>query len=206
MKKQYVCLYLLAAAALVTTAQASVTINITGGVFRTADAAHSALIDGRLIQLIASPGDLVFSAPSASSFVSGDDFVIGSAPLDSSVFNVDGSSAFTLTVNYEDFPLLASGTPLLLRWYDLPFGITEPGENASYGEFRSDSAVDGGDPWMMVDDGGLLTLSFVTTDLDPGGSQPSTAGIVSSAVPEPSVTVILAGAAALGLTSRRRKI
>jgi hypothetical protein len=56
-----------------------------------------------------------------------------------------------------------------------------------------DSSVDGGDPWLIVGDGGgLITLTFATEAA--GGSRANSAGYTLLAVPEPSSSVMLLGA------------
>ncbi|MEO7101152.1 MAG: PEP-CTERM sorting domain-containing protein [Luteolibacter sp.] len=200
MKKQFLILCLCAASTVV--APAAVTINLTGGIFASNDGVHSPLANGQLIQLIASRSDSDFSTPTAASFVSGDDVVIGSGMVDSSILSVNGSAQFSILVDFASFPGLGAGDPLLLRWFDINAAESAPGTGAAYGEFRTDSSVDGGDPWLMIGDGGgLITLTLASESA--GGSQPDSAGYTLLAVPEPSSSAILLGA--LGAVAFRRR-
>ena len=191
---------------IVSSGQASVTITLTGGILY--DSGGTPLSDGQLIQLIASPGDAVFSAPTETAFVGGDDLLLASFAVNSATTGTAGSILTNLAINYGDFPTLVAGAKLLLRWYDIPLAATQPGANASYGEFRTDSIVDTANfGWLMPADGPAISikLNFVTVSV--GGSQLESAGLASlAAIPEPATYGMLAGLLVIGTTFIRRRI
>jgi len=188
-------------------AQTVVQINFTGGIFT--DSGGTPLMDGRLLQLVASTSGASFSRPTPTSFVGGsaDDRVIATFAVDSITFGEPGTAAITLNVDASNFPGLSQNDPLLLRWFDLASGATSPGIGASYGEFRSDTSVDGGDPWFFPSPEGSIALVFATAAF--GGSQSNLAGradLTAVAIPEPSATIWLTGFAALGLAGLSRRL
>ena len=112
------------------------------------------LPNGALVQLVASPGNGVFEAPTAGSFTGGgDDVVLDEARVDNfgDFFN-DGSfsgvASFTLGAG------VGAGDRLLIRWWPtLVPGVGVPGEGTDYGEFRpvDDVTVTQGSdhPWVV---------------------------------------------------------
>ena len=181
----------------------TVLINLTGATLY--DAGGVPLVDGRLIQLVASTTDLTFSRPTPTSFVSGDDVVLASFGLDSSILGQPGSFQVALNIDTSLFPSLTAGDPLLLRWFDIDYapGQTAPGVTF-FGQFRTDSVVDSSDTgWFLPGAGGAIGLNFVT--VSNGGSQPEIAGRASAVVPEPATTVAFAALGALAFAAGRRR-
>jgi hypothetical protein len=183
-------------------APAQVTFNITTGILYSAT--DVPLADGRLVQLVASTTNSTFSAPTTSSFVSGDDVVLFSFAMDSSTTGTAGSMSAVLNLSsLGSVSGLSVGDSLMLRWFDLPSTASAPNYGTAYGEYRNGTAIDGSMAWTMLGDGATIDLNFFT--LAAGGSNPEAAGIASSAIPEPAETATFAalGALALGLYRRR---
>ena len=186
---------------------AAATITLSGGIM--ADSSGTPLVDGRLLQLIASPGDLDFSAPTETDFVSDDDIVLATFQVDSATTGNAGSILIDLIVDFDSNPTLSEGASLLLRWFDISAASSEPGVGASYGQFRTDSIVDQAtSAWFMPGDGSSISLSFVTQSV--GGSQVETAGeasaVAQAAIPEPaSAALWLALICGLRAAARRRR-
>jgi hypothetical protein len=150
------------------------------------------LPDTSLIQVLANTAGQTPGSPTVSSFVSGADVVLASFGLNSSTTGIAGSFQIYLTVDRSAFAGLNSGTPLLLRWYDIPYapGQTAPG-TAAYGQFTSNVIVDDSTSgWTLGLDGNNASLNFV--NVSNGGSQAATSGNTAFTIvpPFPSVTAI----------------
>ena len=144
----------------------------------------------------------------ASSFVSGDDVVIASFGLDSSIIGPAGTFQVAQLINTDLFTGLNAGDPLLLRWFNVDQNVATPGV-ARYGQFRTDSIVDASDSGWFFPAGSSVGLNFVTESFS--GSNPESAGeaIESTApIPEPATWAALLGACSLGVAAaqRRRRI
>jgi hypothetical protein len=177
MKRLFLILLLAACCA---TLHASVTIDLSAGQLLTS--AGAPLADGSLIQLLAST-DNSFTAPSATSFTggAGDDIVLASFALDSSTSGVSGDFEHIIQLTLSSG--LNAGDQLLLRWYPaLTTASSAPGSGTSYGQFRTDSVVDGSNiAWVTPGDGATDSLVFSTSSQ--GGSQPDSAGEATQTTP-----------------------
>lgn len=196
----------LGAAVLTCVSQASVNINLgVGELYGTSTS--TIFPDGGLVQLIVSTGDASFSIPTAGSFVSGDDIVLGNFDLQSGVSGAPGALSTALSINYSGS--LAAGESLLVRWFPtLTLGSVGAGPAAGtiFGQYRTDSAIDGSSTgWFLPADGQTVALNFLT--LAVGGSSPESLGLSSSmvtAVPEPATYAAILGLVTLGLVGYRR--
>lgn len=190
-----------ALAAPVATFGQTVVVNLSGATLY--DSTDTPLADGKLVQLVASTTDATFSAPTAGSFVSGDDVVIASFALDSSIVGVPGSFQEAVTIDTTNFTNLTAGDSLMLRWFDIDYvsGQTSPG-NAHFGQFRTDSIVDGSDSGWFLPGTGSVSLNFVTSGNS--GSQLESAGAAATAVPEPATYSLFLGLLAFAVISTRR--
>ncbi len=196
-------LFLVAAGFLLTgPANASVTLSSTFGILYGDSSATDPLADGSLIQLIASTSGSSFSSPTAASFVSGDDQIVSSFSFDSSTTGFPG--AMLDTIIFDLTGGLATGNPLLLRWFPtLTTSSIAPGAGTLYGEFRTDEFIDDSIAWFIPADSSTSNLNLLTGAV--GGSLPESAGAASfvTAVPEPSTTAaIFAGFALLAMVWR----
>jgi PEP-CTERM motif len=192
-------------------AKASVTLTLDGGTLGTSNGTPMA--DGGLLLLVASTTDSSFSSfldqsasTSVGSFLSGDDLIIGRFSVSSVSAGFSGGystvlSGLNLTGN------LSSDDALQLYWFPtLTTSSTTLGFGTSYGQYRTDSALDGSSSgWFMPSDSMTVALNFFTQSA--GGSEADLLGNASlSTVPEPATTVaLLGGVAALFVVVRRRR-
>jgi hypothetical protein len=202
-----------------TSAQASVTITLEGGVLRTSTGTVAG--DGGLILLVASTNPDPVNAPSAGfsstldgnlstsvgTFLTADDQIIASFSISSVAANgVQGGYAYTLS-NFNYSGGLTSGDQLQLYWFPtLTTSSTTFGVGTSYGAYRTDSQLNGSDAgWFLPSDGTTMALNFFTTS--GSGSVADSFGNASlTTVPEPATTVaLLGGAAGLFVMYRRRQ-
>lgn len=203
MKKTLILLSL--GLALAVSAQASIVLNLTGGVLYGANTS-SPLPVGTLVQLVVSRNANGFDAPTAGSFTgnSADDQVLFS-------FVIDNSQGFP--GSYGTQPLvfnlgngIDSSDQLLLRWFPgLTLASTAPAAGQIYGQFRTDLVQDLSDiAWVVPSDGSNVFLNFYTQSQ--GGANPESAGVASNmvAIPEPSVyALLIMGLAGVVCLSRR---
>jgi hypothetical protein len=162
-----------------TEARAYVTIDITAAMLT--DSSGNPMPVPRLVILVASTNDSHFSAPTATSFVSGDDIIVKKWDLsaeDTAGVLFDTTGPLSLTGNW------GVGDPLAIYWFPtLTIDATEPGTAAPYGFYRDStpngapgSGLDGSNPWFTPAEGSIA-LKFLTTDVD--GSNPPSAGRAS---------------------------
>jgi hypothetical protein len=182
---------------------ATVTISIDANLLKAANGTPMPTIG--LVILVASTGDSTFTGPTASSFVSGDDIIVGKWDL--SAFNTPG----VLSDGIAGVPLAngwKEGNLLRLYWFPtLNINSTAPGANAPYGTYRDDVGIDGSFAWKTPQDGQYVSLKFVTsdanTDYDVTGSNPGSAGLASLTVGggagAPSLGIQLLGGGNVGL-------
>jgi hypothetical protein len=158
---------------------------------------------GALLQVIATTTG-AFSNPTPGSFTGGNannyviaDFSMNNAATD----EFDNTFAFNLS----NYPALASGDVLMLRWfptitYNQEMSGTTPSIGTTYGQFTSSSAeFSGASAWMIPSNPGAYTFGFLTMASE--GSRPESAGEASSAVtavPEPATFAGLAGVLVVG--------
>ena len=194
-------------------AQATISINGDFGILKTANGA-AVVPQGGLLQLIATPSGSIsnFSAPTAGSFVSGDNIIVASFSMNYNS-GVTGETTNLLTnitlqnTGASSPTMFDAGDPLLLRWYPtLTTASTAPGAGATYGQFRTDTAGDGGNAWITPANGtNNYAITLIT--VSDGGMQANTAGYANSVVvPEPSTAAIsgVGAFALLGLALRSR--
>jgi|SRR6185295_10805083 len=187
-------------------AQATIQINPTWGDLRNANA--TLMPAGGLVLLVASP-DGTFGGPTASSFVTGGDVVLFQVGLAQ-----PGFFQSPFTVDLSSFPSVTTGNLMQLYWFptltlaDYNDTVTPgPGAGTAFGSYRSDAGVDGSVPWVIpgANDQAVI-LNFVTASQ--GGSNPDSAGVALSVVPEASnlITAALAvGFCAVRLIRRARQ-
>jgi hypothetical protein len=172
------------------------------------DSGGAPLADGKLIQLIADTAQDGFSSPTSTSYVSGDDVVLYSFSVDSSILGTAGTSqASTFSINYANYSGLSAGDPLLLRWFDVDYvsGATGPGISTfHFGQYRDgfSNASISSDAWVTPSDtGGALVLNFITQSFGDSNSISDTSALASNLItpiPEPAHIAGLAGLAVLG--------
>lgn len=156
---------------------ASVTLNVSAGNLN--DASGNPMPTNGLVLLIASTNDSTFGAPTPDTFVAGDDIII--AKWDLSTWStpgllLDSTGPVTLEGGWN------AGDPLQLCWFPtLTITATAPGAGAPYGQYRTNSNIDDGDPWITPADGATITLKFLTTDAG-GLVNPPAAGNASFVV------------------------
>ena len=194
--------------------KATVAVEIDAGILRNATGTSPVPVGG-LLELIASPSGSAanFSAPTATSFVSGDNIVVATFAMNYAVQTGETDSFVTLVLQNTTGPASATtfdaGDPLLLRWYPtLTTASTSPGIGTTYGQFRSDTGELGGSAWVTPADGSSISLVFNT--MAAGGTHAEATGYASNvvvSVPEPTTTGIIGGAAIglLGLVKLRRR-
>jgi hypothetical protein len=165
--------------------------------------------NGRLLLLVASTEDNVFTPPNASSFVGGstDDVVVASFDMQ---WNTTGSTGANLeAIVFQLTGAISPGDPVRLEWFpsvtynpSTDYQSDAPPAGSAYGTFRTDvpNVDESTSAWFVPAEGQNLSLNFVTQAI--GGSQPESAGYADQlvAVPEPSLTaVLLVSAVSLGL-------
>ena len=193
-------------------AQAAVQLELDAGILRNKGGASVVPVGG-LLQLIASPSGSAanFVAPTANSFVGGDNIVVASFAMNNNggrIGEFDGLINFTLAnTGTPSATTFDAGDPLLLRWYPtLTFAnlgtYSGPGSGTTYGQFRSATAVDGGAAWITPGDNTTTTvLVFATTDAS--GSQPIASGYASNTVPEPSAGLFCGLGLVIAMSARQ---
>lgn len=196
--RKLVALLSLLALPLLATAQ-TVTMVFTVGIL--ANAGGTALSDGSLVQLIASP-DATFAAPTDTTFVGGNDVLFYSAGFDSSTIGTPGGAQITLTgLSLTTYPIATY--KLALRWFPtLTTAATTPGASTAYGQFDFNSDA----TWVAPSAGNSDNYTMLTTAAS--GSLPNSTGYASlttAAIPEPSTYAALAGLAALAAAAWRRR-
>ena len=180
------------------------TITLNAGVLRGANGVGGEPAGG-LLQLIASPSG-TFSAPTSSSYVSGDNVVVESFAMNDNggngfTVNTLNSIAFT-TANYT----LTTGESLLLRFYPsltLTGMPSAPTLATTYGQVRSSTVEFGGTtdptetPWIVPAASANRDFDYVTTGTGVNGATyaDDTAYasdvVFAATVPEPSAYATL---------------
>lgn len=180
---------------------------------------------GSVLVLVAAGGDGTFSNSLApGQYVSGNDILLSTitTPASSGAFNISGGTDETLnllTISTTNFPTLAVGDLLALRWFpqisqaQFQAGTTPAGGN-NFGTYNplfygnATNNPDGGNLWAVPSGGSTINLNFYT--MDTAGTQAPSRGYAQftvTAIPEPSsiafVAVGLIGAVALGLRRSR---
>ena len=194
---------------------ASVNIEIDAGLLETALGTSTIPANG-LLQLITTPSGSPanFSAPTATSFTSGDNVVLESFAANFKSSGVTGEIDNTFTITLQNTgastpTTFDQGDPLLLRWYpSLTTSSTAPGLGTTYGQFTSTTGETvgsvSGSAWATPADSQSITLLFITQN--DGGSYANTLGQANNmvnAVPEPS-TYFMVGFIALGVAGAAR--
>jgi PEP-CTERM motif len=222
MKRLLALLFILAA----TPAFADFTIILDAGKLRLS--AATPMPAGSVLVLVAAGGDGSFSnSLSAGQYASGNDILLSQITVPNSAvgFNTSGGTdetLNTLTISTANFPTLAVGDLLALRWFP-QISLTQfnsgttPIAGNNFGTYNplfwgnGTNNPDGGNTWSVPNGGSTINLNFFTTTSDGGGSQAAAEGFaqftVSAAVPEPSSVALLTvgslGALALGLRRKR---
>lgn len=176
----------------------TITIDFSLGVL--SNAAGTALADGALVQIIASP-DATFAAPTGTTFVSGGDLLVYSVGLDSASGGMAGATVINPgALSLSSTPI--AGYNLIARWFPtLTTASSAPGYGTAYGQwgFPNDAS------WFAPAPPGTSSYSFLTVAA--GGANADTLGRASlstAAIPEPSTYAAIAGALALGAVGYRR--
>jgi hypothetical protein len=177
----------------------TITIDFSLGIL--SNATGTALADGALVQIIASP-DATFAAPTGTTFVGGGDILVTSLGLDSATSGTAGATVITLT-NLSLTTTPVAGYNLLARWFPtLTTASSTPGYGTAYGQwgFPNDAT------WVAPAAGLTSSYSFLTATA--GGPNADTLGRASlstPAVPEPSTYAAIAGALVLVAAWSRRR-
>ena len=187
----------------------SVNFTIDAGMLETA-AGAGVVPAGGLLQLIASPSG-TFSAPTSSSYVSGDNVLLASFAM-----NYSSGVAGETVNHFTGFPLTMTGSytasageKVLLRYYpSLTFANmpATPALNTTYGQVRSDTiefGASGGDPretpWVLPAAGAPgVNFDYITTNDPNGGSYSELSAeannfVLVGMVPEPSTYIFATG-------------
>ena len=192
---------------------ANVTVAIDAGILKNATGSAN-LQAGSLLELIASPvsvasPDGVFTPPTASNSVTGNDILVASFAMNNG-FGA-GETQNSVTINMSTVP---AGYALLLRWFSgtnyaggmNPTSPTAPSlaVGTTYGEYRSDTqeSDEAGLTWFVPNTPGYTYTG--TTGLDfqtiaAGGSNLDQIGYAGfTPLPEPSTYMMALGMATLG--------
>ncbi len=181
----------------------AITINIFSDVLKTTDINTPMPTSGIVLLTAATTG--TFNGPSGTSFVTGDEVILGLWDL--SAVGLDGAFADT-TGDLSFSGLWDEGDALRLYWYPtLTTGSSGPSVGTPYGYYSDLLGLDGSDPWVTTGESTNLSLNFFTSDslLAPGSNLPE-AGLAShtvlaaspNPVPDTASTFALM---ALGMTS-----
>jgi hypothetical protein len=167
------------------------------------DAADSPMALDGLVLVVASTEGEDFAPPTPASFVQGDDIILGKFSLDSGF----GAGVFDRNLSGNFTGSLSAGDPLRLYWFpSLTVSATEPGADALYGTYRSDSPEEENlSPWRMPAGASLVSIAFFTADAVGGGPNSALAGNALTPVPEPSTYAAVFGLACLGWAVAKRK-
>ena len=177
--------------AIVTPALADFTVILDAGRLRLS-AATAMGLDSVLV-LVAAGGDGSFSNSLASGqYASGNDIVLSviSVPGSAAAFNNSGGPDETLnalTIGTANFPTLAVGDLLALRWFPqislTQFNAgTTPVAGNNFGTYNplfwgnGSNSPDGGNDWAVPGGGATINLNFFTTNSGGGGTQNPTEG------------------------------
>ncbi|HEY1582074.1 MAG TPA: PEP-CTERM sorting domain-containing protein [Chthoniobacterales bacterium] len=219
MKKLLALLFL----ALTTSAFADFTVLLDAGKLKLN--MGTAMPAGSVLVLVAAGGDGTFSNTLAGGqYAAGNDILLSviSVPGSFGAFNTAGGAdetLNTLTISTTNFPTLATGDLLALRWFpqitaaQFALGATPVGGN-NFGTYNplfygnATNNPDGGNAWAVPSGGATIDLNFFTTSSDFGGTQNPSEGYAQfSVVPEPSSVALLSvgtiGALVFGLRRKR---
>ena len=182
MRKLLALLFLAA----VTPVLADFTVIVDAGRLRLS--AATAMPFDSVLVLVAAGGDGLFSNSLApGQYASGNDIVLSviSATGSAGAFNNSGGPDETLNVlkiSTANFPTLAAGDLLALRWFP-QISLTQfnggatPIAGNNFGTYNplfwgnGSNNPDGDDPWAVPAAGATINLSFFTTDSGGGGTQ-----------------------------------
>lgn len=189
-----------------TTAQASVTLNMSLGFFYESDGLTPLAANSTLVLLADADndgfGDLTLATDSWVDDIG--DIVLAQFPMNG--FLAGPNSSFD-AINFDLIDGVDTGDDLMLVWYDQTFEPSDegPGKDVSFGTFRSDSVISFSDiAWEVPADGNTVNLNFITTLI--GGDSPESAGAAQYVtVPEPAAIVLLISGAGL-MAARRRRV
>lgn len=183
--------------AVVTPVFADFTVILDAGRLRVS-AATAMGLDSVLV-LVAAGGDGSFSNNLApGQYASGNDIVLSiiTVPGSAAGFNNSGGPDETLnalTISTANFPTLAVGDLLALRWFPqislTQFNAgTAPAAGNNFGTYNplfwgnGSNNPDGGNEWAVPGGGATINLSFFTTDSGGGGTQDPTEGYAQFSV------------------------
>lgn len=180
----------------------SVTLQFSAG--RLYDSSGSLLGDGGLVLLLADTQQNGFGTLAAGNIDIGDYLSGGLQVLGRTTVNaMNGTASAAGTTNSiplgaGSFPQLSTGDRLAIAWFPtLGASSFSFVSGTSYGLF-SDAT------WLVPSAGAIVTFEFFT--IARGGSYNDALGQATlSAIPEPSTSVAIMGAAALGLAAWRRQ-
>jgi hypothetical protein len=181
------------------TARASIGISVDADLLQNADGTPMPMTG--MVLLVASTTDSTFNAPTAGSFVSGDDIIVAR-------FNLMGATNGVL-IDFAPGLILSgswnAGDPLAIYWYPtLATNATAPGGGTPYGFYTTNAPADGSDPWVTPANGTTaIDLRFITDNSDTvnghaTGSNPAAAGLASLVVSGPPTPPSLAVSLATG--------
>ncbi len=177
--------------------------------------------DGTLIQIVVSTADSTFDDPTPGDYLggSGDDIILAQFALDrSTAFDTPGahseSVGFTLGVNN-----VTVGDPFIVRWFPTLIGPigesstlgefpSSPGFSTLYGQYRTDSVLDGSDiVFVIPPDAALYTLN-IWDSVIAGGSleQMTLTADMMTAIPEPSTYAFMIIGGFVLIAYFRRKV
>ena len=165
-------------------AQIQASVSFTISAERLQDPSGIDMAESGVLVLVADTSGDGFQGPSSTSFVSGDDHMIGMWDIAAGGGNTPG--AFQGTTGAVSFSGdWGEGDPLAIYWFPtLSLPSEAPGEAVPYGMYAN-GTMDGTDPWTTPADGTSgHRLIFLTTDADNllpgGGSSDSADGLASN--------------------------
>lgn len=173
--KKTFCFFALILLLLAANAFSTVTLITEGAYLK--DLSGALMATNALVLLVASTEDTTFSVPAPNAFVTGDDIIVGR-------WDLSGTGEPGILLDFTNTALSGNwneGDPLQLYWFPtLTVATVSPGAGTPYGQYRTDSMIDGGDPWTTPADGATISLKFLTSNA--GGSNPEVAGNASLVV------------------------
>ena len=174
--------------------------------------------NGGLLQLIASPSG-TFSAPTSTSYVTGDNVLLTSFAMNSN----GGATGYTSN-DFNNFSLktssytITAGEAIMLRFYPsltLAAQPAAPTLATTYGQVRSSMAETGitdnsQTAWVIPSAGSTVDFDYVTVSAGQGGTYANTSAyatnvVLAGAIPEPS-TYALLGCGLAGLIALRMRV
>ena len=183
--------------------QATVTVNMWGGIFLKA-VGLTPLSFNCTVLLLADANNYGFgdlTQATTSWTADAGDIVLARWGTDD--INAAGSSESAIVFDYAG---LTAGYDMMLVWYDKAYNAADagPGELVAFGTFRTDDTISFSDMgWFVPSDGFTVALNFATESL--GGDSADSLGIANmTTIPEPATALLALIGGGLAYMVRRR--